>query len=86
MPGPDFSETVQRLSRSNLSSIGKIKMTERMFRMLERYQKLDALLARARQEPFADPVEIDRLRQRKMRHRSRLARLLSPPAANAISL
>ena len=61
-------------------------MTERMFRMLERFQKLDALLSRAREMPFADPAEIARLRQRKLRHRGRLARLLSPPAANAISL
>lgn len=61
-------------------------MTERMFRMLERYQKLDALLARAREKHFADPAELARLRQRKLRFRGRLARLLSPTAARAISL
>ncbi|SFF87286.1 Protein of unknown function [Novosphingobium sp. CF614] len=61
-------------------------MTERMFRMLEQYQKLDTLLARARRERFADPLEIARLRQRKRKFRDRLARLLSPPTAEAISL
>lgn len=61
-------------------------MTERMFRMLERYQKLDALLSRAREMPFADPGEVARLRQRKLRFRDRLARLLSPNAARATGL
>lgn len=62
-------------------------MTERMFRLLERYQRLDALLAMARSRRFADPLEIARLRKRKIRLRGRLALLLSsPPAASAMSL
>lgn len=53
-------------------------MTERMFRLLERQQKLDVLLAIARNRRLADPLEVAWLRQRKVRLRGRLARLLSP--------
>ncbi len=53
-------------------------MTERTFRLLERLQKLDALIARARQRRFADPFEIARLRKLKVRSRVRLAQLASP--------
>ncbi|HKR93452.1 DUF465 domain-containing protein [Novosphingobium sp.] len=53
-------------------------MTERMFRLLERYQKLDVLLAKARERRFADPLEIAMLKARKSRMRGRLARLLFP--------
>jgi hypothetical protein len=49
-------------------------MTDRMFRMLERLQKLDTLLARAR--PMADPLEIAWLTKRKDRLKARLAALL----------
>ncbi|WP_328517070.1 DUF465 domain-containing protein [Novosphingobium mangrovi (ex Huang et al. 2023)] len=61
-------------------------MTERMFRLLERHQKLDLLLARARARRFADPAEIAGLRKRKTRLRNRLARLFAPPTACAASL
>ena len=63
-----------------------MKMTERMFQLLERYQKLDALLATARARRFVDPIEIARLRERKSHLRGRLARLLSPPTASATGL
>ncbi|MCJ2180591.1 DUF465 domain-containing protein [Novosphingobium album (ex Hu et al. 2023)] len=61
-------------------------MTDRMFRLLELHQKLDALLAKARKRRIPDPLEIARLRQRKLHLRGRLARLLYPPAASAMSL
>ncbi|GGN57018.1 hypothetical protein GCM10011349_35140 [Novosphingobium indicum] len=57
-----------------------------MFQLLERYQKLDALLATARARRFVDPIEIARLRERKSHLRGRLARLLSPPTASATGL
>lgn len=53
-------------------------MSEYMFRLLELHQKLDAMIARARLRRFADPVEIARLRERKLRIRDRLARLFPP--------
>ena len=58
-------------------------MTERTFRLLEYYQKIDALLTRARTRRFADPFEIAQLKRRKLQIRNRLARLLSPPTASA---
>lgn len=61
-------------------------MTERMFRLLERHQKLDTLLAMARARRIADPLEIAWLRQRKDRLRGRLARLLSPRQLGTLSL
>lgn len=61
-------------------------MTERMFQLLERYQKLDALLATARARRFVDPIEIARLRERKSHLRGRLARLFTPPTASATGL
>jgi len=54
-------------------------MTDRMFRMLERLQKLDTLIALARRRRLADPLEIARLRARKLMIRDRLARLSHPP-------
>ncbi|MCJ2187984.1 DUF465 domain-containing protein [Novosphingobium beihaiensis] len=61
-------------------------MNDRTFRLLELHQKLDALLARARARRVPDPLEIARLRWRKQQLRGRLARLLYPPAAAAMSL
>lgn len=61
-------------------------MTDRMFRLLERQQKLDALLSMARARRVNDPVEIAWLRQRKDRLRGRLARLLSPRQLGMTSL
>ncbi len=48
-------------------------MTERMYRLLERLQKLDASLNRARRNRFADPLEIAWLKKRKLELRGRLA-------------
>ncbi|KPH60328.1 DUF465 domain-containing protein [Novosphingobium aerophilum] len=61
-------------------------MTDHMFRLLERHQKLDALLRFAQGRPIADPLEIAKLKRRKQEFRGRLARLLLPPSAVAHSL
>ncbi|EQB19534.1 MAG: hypothetical protein K0R64_289 [Novosphingobium lindaniclasticum] len=55
-------------------------MTDFMFRLLERHQKLDALLRLAQGRRFADPLEIARLKRLKQEFRGRLARLHLPPA------
>ena len=67
--------------RTQPSSTGNETMTERMFRLMERHQKLDALIARARNRRFVDPAEIEQLRKRKIHLRDRLARLLTPALA-----
>lgn len=59
-------------------------MTDRMFRLLELHQKLDAAIRRTRASRLADPMEIARLTRRKLRLRERLARLL--PSQPALSL
>ncbi len=51
-------------------------MTERMYRLLERLQTLDARLNRARAQRFVDPWEIAWLRKRKREIAGRLATLL----------
>jgi len=61
-------------------------MTEQMFRLLERNQKLDVLLRLAQGRRFADTLEIARLKRLKQEFRGRLARLLLPPATVANSL
>ncbi|WP_334181944.1 DUF465 domain-containing protein [Novosphingobium sp.] len=61
-------------------------MTDQMFRLLERNQKLDALLRLAQGRRFADPSEIARLKRLKQEFRGRLARLLLPPAIAANGL
>lgn len=53
-------------------------MTNRLFLLLELHQKLDALIAAARRRRVADPIEIARLRLRKLRLRDRLARQMPP--------
>jgi len=53
-------------------------MTDTMFRLLERHQKLDALLRLAQRKRVRDPFEIARLNTRKRRIRDRLSRLFAP--------
>lgn len=60
-------------------------MTERMFRLLELHQKLDAAIRRMKTSRRTDPLEVARLMKRKTRLRDRLARLL-PPARGLASL
>ncbi|MFT4057322.1 MAG: DUF465 domain-containing protein [Novosphingobium sp.] len=59
-------------------------MTERMFRLLELHQKLDAAIRRMKTtraiDPMgADPIAIARMTTRKLRLRERLARLVPAP-------
>ncbi|MFC3212957.1 MULTISPECIES: DUF465 domain-containing protein [Novosphingobium] len=60
-------------------------MTERMFRLLELHQKLDASLRRkkAARREIGDFVEITLLTTRKLKLRNRLARQIVPPVAVA---
>ena len=51
-------------------------MPDRMFRLMERQQKLDGLIARARRARWVDPLEIARLNLRKQSLKERVARLL----------
>ncbi|EHJ60556.1 hypothetical protein NSU_2489 [Novosphingobium pentaromativorans US6-1] len=60
-------------------------MTERIFRLLERQQRLDVLLRLAQGRQFADPHEIALLKRMKTRIRDRLSRHL-PPIAERMSL
>jgi uncharacterized protein len=50
-------------------------MSNRLFRLMERHQKLDELLHRAQSRRFADPLEISRLKKLKLAIKDRLARL-----------
>jgi hypothetical protein len=53
-------------------------MTDRLFLLLERLQKLDATLRLAQVRRDADPFELARLRARKQSLKSRLARMMRP--------
>ncbi|WP_188772582.1 DUF465 domain-containing protein [Novosphingobium endophyticum] len=55
-------------------------MTERIFLLLERHQRLDSLLRIAQSRRFADPYKIASLKKRKARIRDRLVRQ-TPPVA-----
>lgn len=54
-------------------------MSDALFRLFERHQKLDEMLRRAQRRRFADPFEIARLRRSKNSLRDRLARQLGNP-------
>lgn len=56
-------------------------MSQRMYRLMERHQKLDSLLALARQKRWADPLEIARLKKLKLAIKDRIARLMRTRAA-----
>lgn len=58
-------------------------MTNRMFRLLELHQKLDAMIARANASRRADPLALALLRKRKLRLRERLSRLFAAPVMGA---
>lgn len=51
-------------------------MSDRLFSLLERHQKLDDELRRARSRRWADPFEIARLKKLKLAMKDRLARIL----------
>ena len=50
-------------------------MSDRVFRLMERHQKLDELLRRLQGRRFTDPFEIVRLKKLKLALKDRLARL-----------
>jgi uncharacterized protein len=51
-------------------------MSDKLFHLMERHQKLDELLRRAQRRRYADPIEITRLKMLKLSLKDRLARLL----------
>ena len=56
-------------------------MSERVFRLMERHQRLDERLRLARGRRWADPFEIARLKKLKLAIKDRIARLLRRRAA-----
>jgi uncharacterized protein YdcH (DUF465 family) len=52
-------------------------MSDPIFRLMERHQKLDAHLHQARARRWSDPFEIARLKKLKLAIKDRLARLLA---------
>ena len=56
-------------------------MSERVYRLLRRHQKLDEQLQRAKTRLWADPFEIARLKKLKLAIKDRLARLAGPRTA-----
>ena len=55
-------------------------MSDHVFLLLERHQRLDEQLRRAQSRRFADPFEIARLKKLKLAIKDRLARLARRPA------
>lgn len=51
-------------------------MSDRVFHLLERHQRLDENLRLAQSRRFADPLEIARLKKLKLAIKDRLARLI----------
>lgn len=49
-------------------------MPERLFRLLERHQKLDREIETARKRRFVDPFELMRLKKLKLALKDRIAR------------
>lgn len=57
-----------------------LNMSDRIYRLLERHQRLDDLLRRAQAARTADPFEIVRLKKLKLAIKDRLMRLARIPA------
>ncbi|MFN3516116.1 MAG: YdcH family protein [Novosphingobium sp.] len=55
-------------------------MSDRVFRLLERHQRLDEALRRLQANRWPDPFEIARLKKLKLAIKDRLARLAQRPA------
>lgn len=53
-------------------------MSDRIFRLLERHQKLDEALRRAQRRRWIDPFEVARIRKLKLVVKDRLACMLAP--------
>lgn len=54
-------------------------MSDSVFRLMERHQRLDDLLHRARRHRFVDPFEIARIKKLKLAIKDRIARALRKP-------
>lgn len=54
-------------------------MSDQVYRLLERHQKLDAMLRRAQDQRWYDPLETSRLKKLKLALRDRLSRLARQP-------
>lgn len=54
-------------------------MSDHLFRLMERHQKLDAMIDRAQRRRGGDPFEILRLKKLKLGLKDRMARLLRQP-------
>lgn len=54
-------------------------MSDRVFRLMERHQKLDEALRHAQRRRLADPFEIVRLKKLKLAIKDRMARLMRRP-------
>ena len=54
-------------------------MSDRLFRLMERHQKLDEMLRRVQARRWPDPFEIARLKKLKLAIKDRLARLSRKP-------
>lgn len=53
-------------------------MSDRVFRLLERHQKLDEALRRAQRRRWIDPFEIARIKKLKLVIKDRLGRMVAP--------
>ncbi|MGX7896683.1 DUF465 domain-containing protein [Tsuneonella sp. HG222] len=51
-------------------------MSDRMFRLMERHQKLDRMISAARQRRASDPFELLRLKKLKLAVKDRIAGLV----------
>lgn len=49
-------------------------MSDRLFRLMERHQKLDRMIAAAHKRRFGDPSELLRLKKLKLAIKDRIAR------------
>ena len=70
LPLPGSAHPIER----NVS-IGSYDMSNRLFRLMERHQKLDELLRRAQARRFADPFEISRLKKLKLAKKDAIERI-----------
>lgn len=58
-------------------------MSDHVFRLMERHQKLDRLLQEARRRRWSDPLEVLRLKKLKLAIKDRLARAMRRKSSQA---
>lgn len=58
-------------------------MSDRLFRLMERHQKLDRMLSEARRRRWIDPLEILKLKKMKLALKDRLAAAMGRRATSA---